>query len=69
MGIPVAQLLERPDHVQMLSAIIEFVCCSRCPVNSFTDISFIMVVHRENTFWAAGDFWKKSEARLQRGLV
>ena len=27
-------------------------CSSWCPVNSFTDVSFIMAVHVENTYWA-----------------
>lgn len=28
-----------------------------CPINNFTDVSFIFVVYGENTFWAAGEFF------------
>ena len=37
--------------------IIDVVCSSRCPVNSFTDICFTVVVYGENPFWAAGGFF------------
>lgn len=36
--------------------IIDRVCSSGCPVNSFTDISFIIVVYWENAFGAAVEF-------------
>lgn len=31
--------------------IIDLVCSCWCPVNSLTDVSFIMAVHGENTFF------------------
>lgn len=31
--------------------IIDLFCSLRCPVNSFTDVPFIMVLHGENVFW------------------
>jgi len=54
--------------------IIDLVCSWRCPVNSFTDVSFIMVVYGENAFWAAGGFFRsghleKLSARLSSGAV
>lgn len=33
--------------------VIALVCSSRCPINSFKDVSFVMVVYGENSFWAA----------------
>lgn len=43
--------------------IIDRVCCWRFPVNSSADISFIMVVYRENYFWAMRDFFRCDTAR------
>ena len=34
-----------------------FFCSSWCPVNSFTDVSFMMVVHVENTFCTIEEFF------------
>lgn len=33
------------------------VCSSRGRVNSFLDVSFIMVVYEKNTFWATEEFF------------
>ena len=41
----------------IIGVIIELVCCLRCPVNSFTDVYFIVVFYGENTFWVAGRFF------------
>ena len=41
--------------------IIDLIYSSRCPVNSFTDVSFTMVVYGENAFWAAGEFFSASD--------
>lgn len=35
---------------------IEVACFLRCPVNSFTSVSFTTVDYWENAFWAAGAF-------------
>lgn len=37
--------------------IINLVCSSRCPVNSFTDVSLIMVADGENVFWVTRGFF------------
>ena len=39
------------------SVIIDLVCSSWCPVNSFTDAAFVMAVYVENALGAAGEFF------------
>lgn len=43
-------------------AINNLVFSTRCPVNRFTDIPFIMVPHRENAF---GPLWDSSTVKPQ----
>ncbi len=40
----------------MQRVIADHVYSWRCPVSSFTDVSFTVVVYGENAFWATGDF-------------
>lgn len=40
----------------LIKSHIDHVYSWRCPVNRFTDVSFIMVIYRENAFYAVGDF-------------
>ena len=37
--------------------LIDLVCGLKRPVNSFTDLSLILVVYGENAFWVAGEFF------------
>ena len=39
------------------TVIIEHVFSLRCLVNSFTDVSFLMVTNGEKDFWATGIFF------------
>lgn len=39
-------------------ALVHFCCSGRCPVSGFTDIFSLMMVYGENTFWAAGVFFR-----------
>ena len=33
-----------------------------CAINTFTDVSFIMVLYEENASWAAGEFFAENTA-------
>lgn len=58
--------------------ISDLMCSSRCPVNNFTDVSFITVVYGVNVLWATEEFlseipqcghWERLEEMMSTLIV
>ena len=36
---------------------VDLVCSWRCPVNSYTDVTIIMMIYSENASWVTAEFF------------
>lgn len=72
----ICHLKSKGEKLTIEKVIPDLVCSLSCPVNSFTDVPFIMAVCGESAFWSAGEcfaaipaatsHWVKLEATLTR---